>query len=321
VARSYSLASLPFENELELHVRKIPGGAMSEWLHHKAQPGARLWLRGPAGNCFYLPGNTEQPMLLAGAGTGLASLYGILRDALRQGHTGPVWLFQGAVTDGGLYLTRELTELERACPNFHYARAVLHGSNCVGGAGATEVGSLDDCILRRFTSLAGWKGYICGDPPLVNSLHKKLFLAGWHRKRSIPMRFCPPLPGESENPFREPCKLILHIDHSLRMLPYPAENRIPMRAARKVSGINNAFPGRAFDSHRSASSQLLMRLRAEGRQLYRHGSPPNNARWAGRREAGTGFVGRRSGVLSSTLPFCPDTNVSVDSRTKKLTAW
>jgi len=191
VARSYSLASLPFENELELHVRKIPGGAMSEWLHHKAQPGARLWLRGPAGNCFYLPGNTEQPMLLAGAGTGLASLYGILRDALRQGHTGPVWLFQGAVTDGGLYLTRELTELERACPNFHYARAVLHGSNCVGGAGASEVGSLDDCILRRFPSLAGWKGYICGDPPLVNSLRKKLVLAGMASKAIYSAAFLP----------------------------------------------------------------------------------------------------------------------------------
>jgi len=72
VVRSYSLASLPSENEMELHVRKIPGGAMSAWLHDKAQTGARLWLQGSAGNCFYLPGNTEQPLLLAGAGTGLA---------------------------------------------------------------------------------------------------------------------------------------------------------------------------------------------------------------------------------------------------------
>jgi CDP-4-dehydro-6-deoxyglucose reductase, E3 len=33
-------------------------------------------------------------------------------------------------------------------------------------------------FLRRFPSLAAWIGYICGDPPLVNSLCKKLFLAG-----------------------------------------------------------------------------------------------------------------------------------------------
>lgn len=54
VARSYSLASVPDDGELELHVRKIPGGAMSGWLHREAQIGARLWLQGPAGNCFYV---------------------------------------------------------------------------------------------------------------------------------------------------------------------------------------------------------------------------------------------------------------------------
>jgi NAD(P)H-flavin reductase/ferredoxin len=183
VARSYSLASLPCENELEMHVRKIPGGAMSEWLHHEARIGARLWLQGPAGNCFYVPGSAGQPLLLTGAGTGLAPLYGILREAMRQGHAGPVWLFQGALTPGGLYLTRELGELQRTWPNFHYVRAVLRGGDSAGEAagadvGCVDVGALDDCILGRFPSLAGWKGYIRGDPPLVNSLRKKLFLAG-----------------------------------------------------------------------------------------------------------------------------------------------
>jgi len=179
LARSYSLASLPDESELELHVRRIPGGAMSEWLHRTAQTGTRLWLQCPAGNCFYLPGDVGQPLLLAGTGTGLAPLYGIVRDALRQGHTGPVWLFQGALTRSGLYLTGELAELERTWPNFHYVRSVpQHGDQ----AGEAEAGTLDDCILRRFPSLAGWKGYVCGDPQLVNSLRKKLFLAGMGSK-------------------------------------------------------------------------------------------------------------------------------------------
>lgn len=187
VARSYSLASLPEDNEMELHVRKIPGGAMSEWLHREARIGTRLWLQGPAGNCFYLPGNAEQPLLLAGAGTGLAPLYGIARDALRQGHSGPVWLFQGALTPSGLYLVEELQELERASPNFHYVRSVLHGDQ----SGNVEVGPLDQCILARFPNLAGWKGYICGDPSLVNSLRKKLFLAGMASKAIYADAFLP----------------------------------------------------------------------------------------------------------------------------------
>ena len=49
--------------------------------------------------------------MLAGAGTGLAPLYGIARDALAQGHTGPVWLFHGGVDLRGLYLAEELKAL------------------------------------------------------------------------------------------------------------------------------------------------------------------------------------------------------------------
>jgi NAD(P)H-flavin reductase len=102
-----------------------------------------------------------------------------------------VWLFQGAVTDGGLYLTRELRELERTWPNFHYVRAVLQGGDSGPEAGAVEVGALDHCILGRFPSLAGWKGYICGDPPLVSSLRKKLFLAGMASKAIYSDAFLP----------------------------------------------------------------------------------------------------------------------------------
>lgn len=195
LARSYSLASLPHENELELHVRRIPGGAMSEWLHARALPDTPVWLQGPSGNCFYAPGKTEEPLLLAGAGTGLAPLYGIVRDALRQGHTGPIRLFHGALTPEGLYLTGELEALARAHDNFHYVRSVLRdgGGGCIGNN--AEVGELDQCILGRFKSLAGWKGYVCGDAVLVNSLRKKLFLAGMASKAIYADAFLPSAQG------------------------------------------------------------------------------------------------------------------------------
>ncbi len=187
LARSYSLASLPHENDLELHVRRISGGAMSGWLHDRALPDTPLWLQGPSGNCFYVPGNADQPLLLAGTGTGLAPLSGIVRSALQQGHRGPIWLFHGALTPGGLYLIEELSELARAHDNFHYVRSVLRD----GDSDEAEVGELDQCILGRFASLAGWKGYVCGDPALVNSLRRKLFLAGMASKAIYADAFLP----------------------------------------------------------------------------------------------------------------------------------
>lgn len=175
VARSYSIASLPEDGLLELHVRLIPNGRMSEWLRAEAQPGDRVTLQGPAGDCFYLPGNVEQPILLAGTGTGLAPLYGILRDALRSGHRGPVRLFHGALRPEGLYLRDELTHLASTHGNFEYVPAVLAADAPTGGV---EVGEIDGVILRRFPNLTGWRGYVCGDPTLVQKLKKKFFLSG-----------------------------------------------------------------------------------------------------------------------------------------------
>lgn len=187
LSRSYSLASLPQENRIELHVRKVNGGAMSGWLHDGATADMTVRLRGPAGQCFYVSGTPEQPLLLAGTGTGLAPLYGIARDALLQGHTGAIWLFHGAVDTGGLYLVDELRGLSRTNPNFQYVPAVLQS----GGSGEAEVGALDDAILSRFPKLSGWKGYVCGDPGLVNSLRKKFFLAGMASRQIYADPFLP----------------------------------------------------------------------------------------------------------------------------------
>lgn len=174
LARSYSIASLPSEAEIELHVRVVPGGEMSGWLANEAEPGTPVQIQGPLGSCFYVPGNPEQSLILAGAGTGLAPLYGIVRDALAQEHTGPIWLFHGGVTAGGLYLVEELRTLEREHPNFRYVPSVLQGNPPEGG----QQGPLDRCISSALTDLEGWRGYVCGDPVLVDKLRKDLFLSG-----------------------------------------------------------------------------------------------------------------------------------------------
>jgi len=174
LARSYSVASLPEEGELELHVRRIAGGKMSGWLHNGARVGERVTILGPSGECFYVPGKEEQPMLLIGTGTGLAPLYGIVRDALRHQHRGPIHLFHGALHSGGLYLVDELRRLAKRHSQVEYTPSVLNGSESEGLA----IGSIDQVVLKRFPKLNGWRGYVCGDPDLVKSLKKKLFLSG-----------------------------------------------------------------------------------------------------------------------------------------------
>lgn len=187
LARSYSVASLPHEGELELHVRKIVGGRMSGWLHDEAQIGDRVRIVGPSGDCFYVPGSEEQPLLLVGTGTGLAPLYGILRDALRHGHRGPIHLFHGALHAGALYLVEELRKLGKDYSQFEYTPAVLRGEALDG----VVIGAIDQVVLQRLPNLGGWRGYICGDPGVVQILKKKLFLAGMASREIFADPFIP----------------------------------------------------------------------------------------------------------------------------------
>lgn len=174
LARSYSIASLPEEGAaLELHVRVLVQGKMSSWLASSAALGAALRVRGPAGECFYTPGAPEQPLVLAGTGSGLAPLWGIARDALAKGHLGPIELWHGARTPSGLYLREELMGLQAAHPNFSYRPCVLEGDAREAG-----VGRLEQLLLDSRASFEQPRFFLCGDAALVQSLRRALFLRG-----------------------------------------------------------------------------------------------------------------------------------------------
>ncbi|MCB9673256.1 MAG: 2Fe-2S iron-sulfur cluster binding domain-containing protein [Alphaproteobacteria bacterium] len=172
LTRPYSLASLPSEPQLELHVRRVPGGRMSAWLCDEAPIGEPVQLRGPAGECFYLAGE-EQPLVLAGTSTGLAPLVGIVRDALDRGHRGPIALYHGSVRASGLYLADELDTLATH-PNVRVVRSVLEGPT---PDGVVQEG-LDALVLGSGHDLKAARAWLCGAPELVRLLKKKLFLAG-----------------------------------------------------------------------------------------------------------------------------------------------
>ena len=176
LGRSYSLASVPgCDSHLQLHVRKVPDGRVSGWVHHDLNPGDAVEISAPTGNCFYVPGNPEQALLLIGTGSGLAPLYGILRDALSQGHTGPIRLYHGSKNLAGLYLMDELRDLAALHANFIYVP-------CISGATATEnncaTGRALDVALNDIPKLNDWRIFLCGNPDMVKTAKKRAFLSG-----------------------------------------------------------------------------------------------------------------------------------------------
>ena len=192
--RSYSIASLPeVESTLEFHVASMPNGKMSGWLANEARVGDALELTGPNGNCFYTRENLEQPILLVGTGTGLAPLYGIVRDALQKGHTGPIHLFHGSLFERGLYLVSELRAMAESYGTFQFTPCVL---NADGRTDETiSVGAIDGLVSSAYPSLKGWRVYLCGHPDTVKLLQRKVFLAGASMKDILADAFLPSATG------------------------------------------------------------------------------------------------------------------------------
>jgi NAD(P)H-flavin reductase/ferredoxin len=175
LTRSYSIANIPQEsNVLEFHVRRLPGGKFSAWLHDDVRVGDSIAVSEPRGHCFYLPERHEQGLLLVGTGTGLAPLAGILTDALNQGHTGPIHLFHGSRDVEDLYRIDEMRELAEQHANFHY-------SPCLSGSRIPEgftAGRVNEVALSCFPDLKDWRVFLCGHPDMVNQMKMQSFLKG-----------------------------------------------------------------------------------------------------------------------------------------------
>lgn len=173
--RSYSLASLPSEDDcLRLHIQRIAGGRMSGWIHDELRVGQTVSVSQPQGDCFYLCSDVDQPLLCIGTGSGLAPLYGIVRDALSQGHRGEVFLYHGVRGAEGLYLRDELSALEDERANFHYVPCVSGGAPPFG----VRRGGANELALADHGALNGYRLYLCGNPEMVRQTQRAAYLQG-----------------------------------------------------------------------------------------------------------------------------------------------
>ena len=162
--RSYSLASVPgVDHLLELHVKRMPGGKVSNWLIDELIEGDRIDFQGAQGDCCYVQGKADQNLLLIGTGTGLAPLIGIARDALHRGHSGQLFLYHGAKTKEELYRHSDLLEMCERYDNFHYTGSLSQD----GDQKDCHYGRVDATAFGNHENLSDWGVYLCGHVDMV----------------------------------------------------------------------------------------------------------------------------------------------------------
>lgn len=167
-ARSFSIANRPSADRIvELHVRRVPDGEATAYIHDQLQVGDTLDLSGPYGQ-FFVRKSTPEDLIFIAGGSGLSSPLSMVLDLLQQGDARKITLLHGARNRSELYNRQLLEQLEKEHDNFTYIPALnepLEDDNWTGFTGFVHEAAID-----HFDSqFSGHRAYLCGPPPMIDA--------------------------------------------------------------------------------------------------------------------------------------------------------
>ncbi len=187
--RAFSIANPPSAaNTVELHVRKVAGGAATTWLHEALKVGDTLPLSGPYGQFFVRKSDSQDVIFIAG-GSGLSSPESMILDLLENGDTRQIYLFQGARNVAELYHRERFEDLVAQHPNFHYIPALNAAEPDDNWTGFS--GFVHEAVGQYFEGrCSGHKAYLCGPPPMIDAaistlMQSRLFERDIHMERFL----------------------------------------------------------------------------------------------------------------------------------------
>jgi phenol hydroxylase P5 protein len=167
-ARAFSLAQAPSQpGEVELNIRRVPGGKATTWVHEELKAGDRVTVSGPYGR-FFVRKSAKVPLLFLAGGSGLSSPKSMILDLLEEGCQLPITLVHGARTRDELYCHEDFEALAAQHGNFTYVPVL---SNEPEGSGWTgKRGFVHEAAKEQFgNDFRGHKAYLCGPPVMIDA--------------------------------------------------------------------------------------------------------------------------------------------------------
>jgi ferredoxin-NADP reductase len=164
--RSYSIASAPEAEALELTIERLPDGEVSSYLVDEARAGDQFELRGPIGGYFTWHAGLSGPLGLVAGGSGVVPLAAMLRHRRAAGATNDARLLLSARTLEDVLFRDELAG----------AHITLTQSAPPGWDGWTR--RIDAEMLRTIWPAPGARMYVCGPTPFVEEAARLLVALG-----------------------------------------------------------------------------------------------------------------------------------------------
>jgi ferredoxin-NADP reductase len=177
--RAYSIASAPEDrNSLELAIEKLDTGEVSPFFHEVAQVGDEIELRGPIGGHFIWQNTEGGPILLAGAGSGVAPLMSMIRHHANNNSDVPMLLLLSARSWEDVIFREELLALAAKNTAFKLVLTITRETpKREGDYGRRIDVPMIGEILKRLPSPLK-RAFVCGSNPFVTVASEALVGAG-----------------------------------------------------------------------------------------------------------------------------------------------
>jgi ferredoxin-NADP reductase len=186
--RSYSIASAPDGERVELTVERLDDGEVSPYLATVVAMGDRLELRGPVGGWFVWRPEQVEPVQLVAGGSGVVPLMAMVRTHARSASGAPLRLLYGVRGPDAVIYRGELRARERdgLDVTLAYSRVTPEGW-------PRPPGRVDAALLAEVTwpPDADATTYVCGPTGFVEAVADHLVRAGHDPGRVRTERFGP----------------------------------------------------------------------------------------------------------------------------------
>jgi ferredoxin-NADP reductase len=176
--RSYSIASAPGADTLELAIEQLPDGEVSTFFHDVAVVGDTIELKAPLGGHFVWESREGGPLLLAAGGSGLVPVMSMIRHRAATTSTAPVQLLLSARTWDDVLYRDELLDLASRGDGFDVAFALTREAPRRKDDFARRVDApMVAAVLER---LPAWprQVFVCGANGFVNAAADGVQAAG-----------------------------------------------------------------------------------------------------------------------------------------------
>jgi ferredoxin-NADP reductase len=187
--RSYSIASAPENERLEITVERLDDGEVSPYLAEELVVGDKLELRGPIGGYFVWEAGQGGPLLLVAGGSGVVPLMAMLRHRAATGEKTPARLLYSSRTFEEIIYRDELDRLSAADPALEVEYALTR-EQPEGWRGYAR--RVDEEILLE-TAYPNGEGvaFVCGPTRFVETVADGLLAVGYAPERVRTERFGP----------------------------------------------------------------------------------------------------------------------------------